>query len=159
MNIVSISGFIYLLFYFILAGQSVFYLFCFSKVFTMIDASGFITIRKLAAPLLERPLRFWYYGCLVVGVVHLAICFSKMPALWFFFNLLSYILLLLDVVLAKRHNIPVNKIIDGLVQHNTSEAEMSQLRDKWLKWIDIRGRVLIAGFILLLAISTITNHA
>lgn len=157
MNIITIPGFIYLLFYFVLAGQAIFYLLCFTKVFSMINASGFIHIRKLAAPLLDRPLRFWYYGCLLTGILYLSIGFSHMSAPWFLLTLISYVLLVVDVLLATRFNIPVNKTIDLLKPEETTEDNMDLLRKTWLKWIDVRGKVLITGFILLLAAATMSK--
>jgi hypothetical protein len=154
MNVSETIGFIYLVFYFVLAGQAVFYLFCFTRVFLMIEPSRFISIRKMAAPLLDHKLRFWYYGCLLSGGCYLIVGVGKMTTTGMVLTIMTYLLLLLDVSLASLYNIPLNKRIDEINPEKMSEAELGLLRNTWLKWIDVRGKLLMAGFIILLAVAS-----
>ena len=66
------------------------------------------------------------------------------------FTLISYLLLLTDVVLAKRFNIPVNSVIETVNADTIGSLEAAAIQETWLKWITVRGRIMIAGFTLML---------
>ena len=59
-------------------------------------------------------------------------------------------MLLTDVVLAKRYNIPINSIIELASVDSVPLEKAADLQKNWIRWIVLRGRIMIAGFILLL---------
>jgi hypothetical protein len=146
-----ITNFIRLCFYivyFLVAGQAVFYLLCFYRVFHEIPARQFINIRKLADPILEIRLRVIYYSSLLLGAAFVALRLSESDIFAKVISVFCFSLLLADVVLAKRHNIPLNARIRQ--SEELSEQAARELQGEWLKWIRIRGSLVITGFLLLL---------
>jgi hypothetical protein len=146
----NLFNFLYNLAYFFLAAQGVFYLLCFSRVFGESEPVDFIRMRKKAAPILEPRLSVLYYSCLLLGVVTVVLQFRESVSLQSVFTLLSYLLLLTDVLLAKRYNIPANSMIELANVDTIGPAEAGVIQGLWIKWIVIRGRIMIAGFMLLL---------
>ena len=71
MSMITLVLFLYVLLYFVLAGQAVFYKLCFSQVFKKIPAQHFINIRKLADPILETRLPVIYYSSLAFGITYI----------------------------------------------------------------------------------------
>jgi hypothetical protein len=55
---------------------------------------------------------------------------------------------LADVILAKKHNIPLNTRIRESKELSGHEAR--DLQAQWLRWIRIRGSLVMTGFLLLL---------
>jgi hypothetical protein len=148
MSIITIVLFIYILLYFVLAAQAVFYKLCFTQVFRKIPAQHFINIRQLADPILETRLPVIYYSCLAVGLIFSGFAIYQGSLLTICFAVLAYVLLLADVLLAKKYNIPINSEIRQLV--NPSESIAARLQHNWIRWIDIRGGFILAGFFILL---------
>jgi hypothetical protein len=148
MSVGAVLHLLYLLVYFVVAGQAVFYLFCFSEVFKKIPADHFVGIRKLADPILEVRLKIIYYSSLLLGLMLILASVRTGIGAKFLFIMISYLLLLVDVALATRFNIPLNKKIRDL--ELPVEANSSQLQMMWIKWITLRGRFVLAGFVLLL---------
>jgi hypothetical protein len=147
MPIISVVLFLYILLYFVLAGQAVFYKLCFTQVFKNIPAQQFIQIRKLADPIIEKRLPLVYYSSLAFGLTFLILSIYEGAVPAIIFAALAFVFLLADVLLAKRYNIPINIEIRTLV--NPSESVAYRIQHDWLRWIDIRGNFILAGFILL----------
>jgi len=139
---------LYLVVYFLVAGQFIFYQLCFSHVFKQIHARQFLDIRKIADPILRVRLSVIYYSSLAPGIVFVTADILQNGLLAAILPLLSFILLLTDVLLAKKYNIPLNTKIRETA--NPSDEYATQLRYDWLKWIGIRGVFVTAGFIILL---------
>ena len=148
MSVFTLVLFLYLLLYFVLAGQAVFYKLCFSQVFKKIPAQHFINIRKLADPILETRLPVIYYCCLALGIVFIILAVYQGSARTITFAALAYIFLQADVIFAKKYNLPINAEIRSLV--NPSDITAAQLQHDWIRWIDIRGYFILAGFFVLI---------
>ena len=147
MSIITLVLFLYVLLYFVLAGQAVFYKLCFSQVFKKIPAQQFISIRKLADPILETRLPVIYYSSLAFGVAFIILALYQGSARTIIFSTLAFIFLLADVMLAKKYNIPINAEIRNLV--NPSDIVAARLQHDWIHWINIRGNFILAGFFVL----------
>jgi hypothetical protein len=147
MPIITFILFLYIVLYFVLAGQAVFYKLCFTQVFRKIPAQHFINIRKLADPILETRLPVIYYSSLAVGITFIGFAIYQGVILTIAFAILAFIFLLADVLLAKKFNIPINTQIRNLV--NPSEIIAARLQHDWIRWIDIRGNFILAGFFVL----------
>ena len=150
MTALNLFHFLYNLTYFFLAAQGVFYLLCFSRVFGDSSPADFIRMRQKAAPILEPRLSLLYYSCLITGAVTVVLSCTESWSTRAIFTLISYLLLLTDVVLAKRFNIPVNSVIETVNADTIGSFEAAAIQGTWLKWITVRGRIMIAGFTLLL---------
>jgi hypothetical protein len=152
MQLTNLIHLVYLVLYFLVAGQAVFYFLCFLSVFSDIPPQQFINIRKLADPILALRLSLIYYSSLASGAIFVLLMFLQPGTSAKAIALASYLLLLTDVILAKRHNIPLNTRIRVIKE--PSDKEASYLQAEWLKWIRIRGIVVVAGFVLLLVQAT-----
>ncbi|RYY26961.1 MAG: hypothetical protein EOO04_10100 [Chitinophagaceae bacterium] len=150
MTIQNLVHFFYKLTYFFLAAQGVFYLLCFSRVFGEGSPLDFIRMRKKAAPILEPRLSLLYYSCLATGAITVGFAFREPFALYAVATIISFAMLLTDVVLAKRYNIPINSIIELASVDSVPLEKAADLQKNWIRWIVLRGRIMIAGFILLL---------
>ena len=96
---------------------------------------------------IETPLKILYpvtNFCLLIWVV-LA---EKASGPSFTFLVSSLMLLLLDLILAIKISIPLNKRISELESSFTDEAFTAKKR--WIKFIVIRGYLSVTGFIFLL---------
>ncbi|HTE23497.1 hypothetical protein [Flavitalea sp.] len=147
MPVITLVLFLYVLLYFVLAGQAVFYKLCFTHVFKKIPAQQFINIRKLADPILETRLPVIYYSSLAFGITFIILAVYQGSAITIIFAALAFIFLLADVMLAKKYNIPINAEIRNLV--NPSDMIAARLQHDWIRWIDIRGNFILAGFFVL----------
>jgi hypothetical protein len=148
MSMNTLVLFLYVLLYFVLAGQAVFYKLCFSQVFKKIPAQHFINIRKLADPILETRLPVIYYCTLAFGITYIILAVYYGSAVTITFATLAYIFLLADVILARKYNIPINAEIRNLV--NPTDLTAARLQHDWIRWIDIRGNFILAGFFMLI---------
>ena len=150
-NTVQIFTFIHLLYlvvYFLVAGQFIFYQLCFSRVFKQTPARHFLDIRKIADPILQVRLSIIYYSSLAIGILFVAALILRRDPVATILPMSSFILLVIDVVLAKKYNIPLNTKIRETT--NPTDEYAKQLQQSWLKWIGIRGVFVTAGFIILL---------
>ena len=148
MSLINLVLFLYLLLYFVLASQAVFYKLSFSNVFKKIPAQQFINIRKLADPLLEARLPVFYYSSLAFGMSFIILAFYQGSMSAVLFASLAFVFLLADVLLAKKYNIPINLQIRNMVE--IPEITAARFQQDWLRWIDIRGNFILAGFCTLL---------
>ena len=133
--------------YFFLASQGGFYLLAFGKVLKVLSTDSFLQIRKATERFIETPLKILYPVtnlCLMIWVV-LA---EKVSGLSFTFLVSSLMLLLVDLLLAIKISIPLNKRIAKLESSFTDEAFTAKKR--WIKFIVIRGYLSATGFIFLL---------
>ena len=153
MQITDLIHLLYLIGYFLIAGQGVFYLLCFARVFNQIPGKDFINIRKLADPILDSRLSLLYYSCLASGTISMVFVLSEGDPLAISFIPVSFLLLLADVILAKKFNIPLNTKIRGITRPTDREAY--ELQSEWLRWIRIRAIIVIAGFLLLLVYTSL----
>ena len=148
MQLLIIIQLLYSGLYFILAGQAVFYKLCFAKVFNEIPATEFISIRRLADPILQSRLSIIYYSSLGLGITYLVLMAVYGTPANLVLATLALLLLCADIMLAKRHNIPLNLKIRQI--DDTTGALARQLQHEWIKWIEIRGHFILAGFFVLL---------
>ncbi len=150
MSLTELPLLLYVLLYFALAAQGVFYLLCFRQVFAEGSPGEFIKMRKKAAPILEPRLSIIYYSCLLTGATTLFFSLREGWSASTFFTLISYCFLLADVVLAKKFNIPLNSAIALIDPDTVSSPQAADIQQTWLRWIGIRGRIMISGFVLIL---------
>jgi hypothetical protein len=133
------------------ASQAAFYRICFSQVFRKIPPLQFLIIRKLADPILATRLAFIYYSCLLSGLLVTILLLYQRLSIHSMAVTVSFILLLFDVYLAKRYNIPLNT-----QARNTSDATetfASELQRNWMKWIDVRSYLTLTGFTILMLVA------
>jgi hypothetical protein len=130
--------------YFFLASQGGFYLLSFAKVLRKMPTAQFLEIRKAIDHVIENRLKILYpatIGCMILmtlTAVSAGTILSRGPLL------VSLVLLLLDVALALRVSIPLNKLIHHI--SDGSAAEARDIQTRWLRFIGIRAYLSVAGF-------------
>lgn len=134
--------------YFILASQGGFYLLSFHKVLQNLPSKNFIEIRKAIDRVIEAPLKILYPGGFLMMLTWLTVANSSSGTLQYGLLLLSFILLAMDLTLAVRISIPLNRTIHNVVMQSGGQAILIQ--KKWLKFIFIRGCLSMGGFIFLI---------
>ncbi|MET0242222.1 MAG: hypothetical protein ABW174_02085 [Flavitalea sp.] len=150
MNLFSCVLFVYTCFYFVTAGQAVFYRLCFGQVFLKIPATSFLVIRKLADPLLELKLKIVYFGGLITGVA-LCVMSITQQSMYQIASMSSMLFFVTDLVFAKKYSMPLNEKI-RLATLNDHATAVS-LQKAWIRWILIRGNLALIGFaVILLAV-------
>ncbi|MCF0071874.1 hypothetical protein LZD49_15460 [Dyadobacter sp. CY261] len=137
-----------LVLYFFLASQGAFYQVGFGKALFDISPEGFIELRKAVDPRVRENLKAIYLSSLVIMVIWLALTIRSGGLFSYGSVLAAFLLLVADLVLALKASEPVNELINsGLL--NTRKGYINA-RAEWMKYIFIRGNLVIVGFVILL---------
>jgi Na+/H+ antiporter NhaD/arsenite permease-like protein len=141
--------FLHLVAYFFIASQAGYYLLCFYRVLKKLSPEKFVEIRKLTDPLIEGPLKFFYMSGLLLSVILIFWSPSLESPPASLSLIIAGLLLIIDMVLARMFNIPINKTINNLQGDEIRNA--STLQERWLHYIYIRILIALVGFIVLMA--------
>jgi uncharacterized membrane protein len=127
----------------VIAGQSFYYLVCFSKVLQELPAREYILMRQTIDRHIGAPFRFVYLFLLVSCV--LVIILGARNYWWY----AAMLLFLLDLVLALKGNNPINKIIAGW-NAEAPPVDWAVYRDRWAKIFVWRQVLAIGSFVLMM---------
>ncbi len=150
MEYTAFLRFIHLLLYFLIASQGAFYLIGFYKILSNVPVDDFITLRKIADPILATPLKVLYLTTLTYSIAATVLHFQPKAPVSPAFILVcaATILLIIDMAMIIKISIPLNTTIS---QTTIFDSSVSALRDQWLAQIRTRAYLSIGGFILLAA--------
>ncbi len=133
----------------LVASQPLFYWLAMSTAQKNLQATSYIELRQLLDKSLQLPLRIVYYTAIALAVALVII--SGLQSLFFLLitTLIALAALIVDVVLAIKTNIPINKIIN---QWNGQQypRHWQLIRRKWFYFYHIRQVAGIIGFASLL---------
>ncbi|UYQ92888.1 DUF1772 domain-containing protein [Chitinophaga horti] len=134
----------------ILAGQSFYYLVCFSSVLRDLPAREYILIRQSIDRHIIKPFKITYlvgfFSCLASVCLLLAASFQWRHAWWY----AAILFFLFDLLLALKGNNPINKEIAGWnAEHYPADWQV--YRDRWAKIFAWR-KVLAVGYFILMMI-------
>ncbi|HEX7846278.1 MAG TPA: hypothetical protein VF476_10805 [Chitinophagaceae bacterium] len=148
--LIKITLFITLVCYAFVVGQSFFYMLALSGASKKMQAPAYIETRQLIDRELQQSLSLVYY--ITLGTLLLLTAFSVVnpSGLLFISSVIALIALLVDVILALKGNVPLNKVINGWTVSNYP-SNWKQYRSRWFNFYHIRQTANIAGFIMLLA--------
>ena len=129
--------------------QPLFYLLALSHTQKKLQASSYIELRQLLDKTLQVRLSALYY--ITLGFVVTLVVFALVQASYFVFvtSLIALVALLIDVTLALKTNIPINKIINRW-DSNHYPRHWQLIRRKWFYFFGIRQVAGIVGFASLL---------
>jgi hypothetical protein len=133
--------------YFFLASQGAFYIMAFGKVFTTLPTDYFLQIRKLTEKAIEKPLKVLYPFAILSTLLWITYADKEQTSV-FAPLFLSFFMLLADLCLALKISIPLNQRIARLETSYTAEVVI--LKQRWIRFILIRGYFSVTGFGLLL---------
>jgi hypothetical protein len=140
---------LHLVLFSIIAGQSFFYLIGGREAIRLLSAPAFIEQRKITDRIIAGRLRITYILALMLSLVLISIWLIRGGAFPTIFIVLSTLCLIIDLSIAVRGNIPLNREIQTWA---TSQypANWNRIRSRWLRFFAWRELVSIVGLLLLL---------
>jgi uncharacterized membrane protein len=131
----------------LLAAQGVFYLLGGREGLRKVSVAGFAEQRKAIDSIITPRFKLIYLISLISGVWLSFLLFNQSSSLNFIFTLVATLLVLVDILLAVKINIPINKAFQSYPENNGYDWET--LQRKWLNFISLRGILSFVAMILL----------
>lgn len=154
--LISVLLFCTVVCYSLLVSQSFMYMIALAHVQRELDAPGYTRLRQLLDVRFNRWYRPIVYTTVVSNLALLASTAGKATNL-FPAALLAFVALLLDIILALRGNMPINKKIATWTSANYP-VDWFIYRTEWLKIFSYRQLANVTGFIALVAASVFRTH-
>lgn len=148
--LVKLVLFITILTYAFVVGQSLFYMLALSNVTKKMNAPVYIATRQLLDAEIKPGLKLAYYLSLTASLVLTTLSFSGPGYLLFICSLASVVALAIDMILAVKGNVPLNKSINTWTISNYPD-DWQEVRTRWFDIYHTRQGANITGFIFLLA--------
>jgi hypothetical protein len=146
---IKITLFITLLLYTVVISQSFFYILAMSNTMKNMQPATYIESRKLLDKNLQGSLKTIYYLALAASITLAAFCVTNPTGLLFICSLAALAFLVIDVILALKGNIPLNKIFNSWNSSNFPD-NWKEYRTKWFIIYNLRQVANIVGFTVLL---------
>ena len=146
---INIILFFNLLLYAIVASQSFAYIIALANVQKNLQANTYIEVRKLLdRNFMKKYTRVVYLALLSTTL--LSVLTSVQPdSLLFITSVIAWIALIIDVILAVKGNMPINKTINNW-NHDNYPANWHEYRTKWFNIYSKRQTINITGFLCLI---------
>ena len=148
--LIKITLFITLVCYAFVISQSFFYVLAMSDATKKMDAPAYIVTRQLIDRALQQSGYIMYYVSFAATLALTAFSVVNPQGILFICSVIALTALVIDIGLAVKGNIPLNKAIN----HWTTRSYPSnwqQYRSRWFHIYHIRQAVNTAGFLVLLA--------
>ena len=136
--------------YSIIAAQSFMYIIALKNTQNSMGAGSYIELRKLLDTNFRANFTIVVYAALILNLLLLIFTIKSPGSILFITAAIAFILLVVDVVLTLKGNLPINDIINTW----TPEQYPSNWKEYRAKWLDIfqyRQLANITGFLSLLA--------
>jgi hypothetical protein len=146
---INVIIFINLLLYAMLVSQSFSYIIALSNVQRNLEAPTYIEVRKLLDKNFRKKYSLVVYLVLVSSTLLTVLCSVQPDCMLFVTSFIAWLLLIVDVLLTLKGNMPINKIINTWTEDNYP-ADWSTYRTKWLTVFQKRQIATILGFLSLL---------
>jgi uncharacterized membrane protein len=147
---IKITLFITILLYAFVISQSFFYILAMSRVSKSMQPVTYIESRQLLDKNLQNSLSLVYYLSLAACIALTSFCVINPPGPLFICSIIALVLLIVDIALSLKGNVPLNKIINTWTASNYP-ANWKEYRSKWFLVYNIRQVANIIGFVSLLA--------
>lgn len=148
--LIKVTLFITLLMYAFIVGQSFFYILALSNATKKMQAIAYIETRKLIDAELQSKLSLVYYAALAASILLTAFSVVNPNGILFINSVIALIALVIDVAVAVKGNVPLNKTINSWSETQYPD-NWQQVRSKWFSIYHVRQVVNIMGFVSLLA--------
>ena len=148
--LIKITLFITLMTYAFIVAQSFFYILAMSGASKKMQVSSYIETRKLIDVELQSKLSLVYYLALAASILLTAFSVVNPNGILFTSSVIALLALVIDITVALKGNVPINKKINTWTSSNYPE-NWQQVRNKWFSLYHVRQAVNIAGFVCLLA--------
>ncbi len=146
---INIILFINVLLYAIVTSQSFAYIIALSNVQKNLQANAYIEVRKLLDKnFMKKYIKIVYMALLSTTL--LTVLTSVQPdCILFITSVIAWVALIIDVVFAKKGNMPINKTINNW-NNDDYPVNWHEYRSKWFNIYNKRQVVNIIGFLCLL---------
>lgn len=131
--------------YLVITSQLLFYLMILSDSMKQISLVNFIEVRKVVDALMEHRFRIVYYTGVILTLAVVILSAKKPDSIFFVTSSIALVCLIIDVSIAMKGNIPINKLINSYLPGDTSQ-DWSALRLHWLQLVNIRAIFIVTGF-------------
>jgi len=122
----------------IIASQGLFYLLAAARAFKTLSINSFAEQRKAIDNVIVKPLQVLYYTALGANAAMLILQGGSVSSFVFAGTLASALLVLADVLIALKCNVPINRQFASYPA-GTGIVNWAALQAAWLKYIVIRG--------------------
>lgn len=143
--LVQLTLFITLILYAALASQAFMYILSLKTVQLKLDAPAYIKLRQLIDAAMMASIKYVMYAAMLFNTL-LVVLLIKTHGLLFCTALFSAIMLVIDIVITLKGNLPINPVINTWSTENYP-SNWFEYRDRWLRFFRYRQIVIIAGFI------------
>ena len=147
--LIKITLFLTLVSYAFVISQSFFYVLAMSDATKKMQAPAYIETRQLIDRELQHSGYLMYYAALAACIALTAFSVVNPNGMIFICSVIALVALVVDMLLAVKGNIPLNKAINEWTP-STYPQNWQQYRSRWFCFYHIRQGVNIAGFITLL---------
>ena len=148
--IIKTFQFIQALFFCVIAGQAFFYLIGGTAGLKAVSAGAFIEQRKAIDVAIGPPLKLLYPGTVLVSLTMVVLLRQQVGSPLFWLSTLALFLIVTDLTLAIRGDIPLNKLIQTW-SPTSYPANWSEVRHEWFAYMQWRQVCSIGGLLCVLA--------
>src|SRR5215218_10437094 len=146
--LIKITLVITIVLYAFIVAQSLFYILAMSSATKKMHPAVYIETRKLIDHELQSTLALVYYAALAVSIALIAFCVVNPNGILFTCAIIGLVALLLDVAIALKGNVPLNRTINSWTA-SEYPGNWKQVRTRWFTLYHIRQFMNIAGFLAL----------
>lgn len=132
----------------ILASQGMFYFLAGAEALRNVSVPTFAEQRKAIDIVIGSRLQYLYYSALIIGLVIMVLTARNADWRLFGITAIATALIVTDVVLAIKFNIPINKAFHNYP--NEGGVDWRYLQISWLRMIVIRGIITCSALFVLL---------
>jgi uncharacterized membrane protein len=148
--LIKITLFITLVTYAFIVGQSFFYILALTNASRKMNPAVYIETRQLIDAELKSSLSLVYYIALAASLLLTAFSVVNPNGILFICSVIAFIALVIDIAIAMKGNIPLNKTINSWNPKQYPD-NWQHVRTRWFSLYHVRQTVNIAGFLCLLA--------
>ena len=144
----SITSFICLLCYSVIAAQSISYIISLSDVQKKMNVAEYISFRKVTDKNFRAKFAYAVYGALLSNLALIVVTAIGFNPVLFVASCISFICLLFDTLITLKGNMPINNTINTWTIQD-HPAEWEAYRAKWLSYFQFRQIANLTGFVCL----------
>ena len=148
MTTIKIIRLLQLFSYLVVVSQLLFYLVIFSDAMKLIPLDYFLVLRKVVDTNFSIRFKSMYYACFLLTFILVILTAKKPSSKVFITAVIAFVCLAADMAIAVRGSMPLNVQMNQYA--SSSNLNWSQVREKWLLFINYRAVIGTTGFITLL---------
>lgn len=132
--------------YAILASQSFMYILALKTVQLKLEAPAYIKLRQLIDASMMATIKYVMYAAMIFNTLLVVLLIRTHGGLLFCTALFSAIMLLVDILITVKGNLPINAVINTW-SPNSYPSNWFEYRDRWLRFFRYRQIAVITGFV------------